>query len=96
MKFNKETILKVADLAKLKLDEKEIKLLSQELSSISDFVEKLNDLKLDLNQSTDLEYISFENFGRDDEVISSSKSEKDLSLNQQKRQADLVIAPKIN
>ncbi len=96
MKFDREKIIEIANLAKLKLSDGEVKQLSKELSSISAFVEQLNDLKLDLNQEIEKKYLDLEDLGRIDEVLVVEAKEKNLSLNQKKRDSGLVIAPKIN
>ncbi len=95
MKFKKQDIINLAALAKLKLSEDELSQFSHQLSDISAFVEQLNEIKIDLKKKNGQDFVSFKELAREDEVILADETEKELSLNQKKRQSGLVIAPKI-
>lgn len=93
MKIDKELVVKLADLAQLKLKESEINMFSQQLSEIVSFVEKLKEVKAEEIEEKKLS--SLDDISRDDIAINSRDYERELSLEGAKCQSGLIQAPKI-
>jgi aspartyl-tRNA(Asn)/glutamyl-tRNA(Gln) amidotransferase subunit C len=80
MTINLEEIKHLEELARINLSDQERKLYQEQLSSILDYVDKLQEVNVDkvepTNQATDLK-----NVWREDEVVGASKMEKDTIIN---------------
>lgn len=75
MKISKDTVEHIADLARLKLSDKEIEKYQEDLSAIVSYVDKLK--KADLHNYLATEQISgLHNVYREDEVLELSDKEK--------------------
>ncbi len=93
MKIDKKTLSYLADLAKLKLSDKETAKFSEQLSEIVSFVEKLKEVKSEVKIKK--EYLSLDEISRDDDCVLWPSDEKDLALNKRKNSSGLIKAPKI-
>jgi len=93
MKIDKELVVKLSDLAQLKLKESEINMFSQQLTEIVSFVEKLKEVKAEEKEEKKL--FSLDDISRDDIAINSRDYERELSLESAKCQSGLIQAPKI-
>jgi len=93
MKIDKELVVKLADLAQLKLKEDEINMFSQQLTEIVSFVEKLKEVKAEEIEEKKLS--SLDNISRDDVTLNTKNQERELSLESAKCQSGLIQAPKI-
>ena len=93
MKIDKQTIDKVADLARIEIQEGEVETLINEMSKILTFMEKLNEL--DTTHVEPLVYMNKEvNVWRDDEVIAEIGVEDGLK-NAAKHNERYFMVPKI-
>ena len=93
MKIDKQTITKVADLARIEIREGEVDTLIYEMSKILTFMEKLNEL--DTTQVEPLVYMNKEvNVWREDEVIAEISVEEGLK-NSKKHNERYFMVPKI-
>jgi len=91
--INEEEVRYIADLASLKLSEKEVEMFSKQLSDIVDYVEKLDEL--DTEDIVPTAYtIPVKNVFREDKVKESLSLEKVLK-NAPEKQADQFRVPKI-
>ncbi len=96
MKFDKQAIIALAQLSKLSLSETEISKFSQQLSDILAFVDKLAVLKLSTAPAGKIVGKTLKQVSRQDQVVAWDQVEKELALGQKKREAGLVVAPKIS
>jgi len=93
MKIDKQTIDKVADLARIEIQEGEVDTLINEMSKILTFMEKLNEL--DTTNVAPLIYMNEEvNVWREDEVIAEISVEDGLK-NAEKHNDRYFMVPKI-
>ena len=93
MKIDRETILKIAHLARLEVHEPEIEPISKDLARILGFMEKLNEL--DTSNVEPLVYMTDEyNILRRDEVIHEINHEEAL-LNAPQKDSDYFRVPKV-
>lgn len=81
MTINKEEIEKIANLAKLDLNENEKEKYAQQFSSILSFIDTLNELNISGDQILGLESDA-SNQLRGDEVFSCDEDSRKLSLSQ--------------
>ncbi|HEX8549073.1 MAG TPA: Asp-tRNA(Asn)/Glu-tRNA(Gln) amidotransferase subunit GatC [Cytophagaceae bacterium] len=92
MKIEKETIKKIAHLARLEFDEKDEESLAQDMTKILDWMDKLNEL--DTNNVEPLIHMSEEvNVMREDVVNNSITREEGL-YNAPKKDSDYIRVPK--
>ncbi len=93
MKIDKKTVTYLASLAKIKLTNKETEKFSKQLNEIVTFVKKLNEVK----DSTQIkkEYLSLDNISRIDNSIFWPEDEKEIALNKNNKDSDLIKAPEI-
>ncbi len=77
MMIDREQVLHVARLARLRLDEDEVGQMSQELSTIIDHIEKISELELDDVQPT-THVVEVQNVFREDEPAPSLPRDKAL------------------
>jgi aspartyl-tRNA(Asn)/glutamyl-tRNA(Gln) amidotransferase subunit C len=93
MKIDKETLYKIAHLARLEFDEKDAEKMMQDMSSMVSFVEKLNEV--DTTGVEPLTTMSHEmNALREDEVKPHLPHEEALK-NAPKKDADYFRVPKV-
>ncbi|MBK3333247.1 Asp-tRNA(Asn)/Glu-tRNA(Gln) amidotransferase subunit GatC [Persephonella atlantica] len=88
--IDRETVLKVAQLSKLKLKEEEVKLFSKQLSDILGFIEKLEELDTE-NILPFYELINQETPMRDDQVEKGLTNEEALSNAPQSEKGFFVV-----
>jgi aspartyl-tRNA(Asn)/glutamyl-tRNA(Gln) amidotransferase subunit C len=88
--IGRDTVKKIAELAKLKLEDQEIDILTPQLAQILDYVSQLKNVNTDdvepLSQVNNLKNIS-----RDD-VVSSSLSKEDSLSSSLKTKGDFFVA----
>ena len=75
MKINKDTVEHIADLARLKLSDKEIEKYQEDLSAIVNYVDKLKQADLD-NYLVTEQISGLANVYRQDEVLDLSEEDK--------------------
>ncbi len=93
MKIDKETLLKIAHLARLEFDEKDAEKMMQDMTNMVNFVEKLNEV--DTTGVEPLTTMSHEiNALREDEVKSHLPHDEALK-NAPKKDADFFRVPKV-
>ena len=93
MKIDKETLLKIAHLARLEFDEKDAEKMMQDMTNMVNFVEKLNEV--DTTGIEPLTTMSHEiNALREDEVKSHLPHDEALK-NAPKKDADFFRVPKV-
>lgn len=93
MKIDKETLLKIAHLARLEFDEKDAEMMMQDMTNMVNFVEKLNEV--DTTGIEPLTTMSHEiNALREDEVKSHLPHDEALK-NAPKKDADFFRVPKV-
>lgn len=93
MKIDKQTIYKVADLARIAIQDKEVDSLTQEMNKILTFMEKLNEL--DTSEVKPLVYMNEEvNVWRSDEVVQELSVTNGLK-NAAKHNEEFFLVPKI-
>jgi aspartyl-tRNA(Asn)/glutamyl-tRNA(Gln) amidotransferase subunit C len=93
MKISEKEVEIVAELARLYLDEKDKKAMQKQLSSILDFVDKLNELNTD-NVEPTAHILDITNVFRDDVVKPSPPTEEILKL-APKRKDNFIVVPKV-
>lgn len=82
----------LAKLAKLDLSKEELKLFSQQMPDIIQFVDTLSLVNIKENK----EFHSYrQNVWRQDEILSWDKEERETALKQGPRESGFVISPKI-
>lgn len=91
--ITEEEVLKIASLAKLSLDEEEVKLFSHQLGDILNYVEQLNELDTNNIQPT-TRAIEITNIFRNDEVKQNYTVDEILS-NAPEKENNLFKVPKI-
>ena len=93
MKINKKTILKIAKLSKIKLKENEIEEFTNNLSSILDWVEQLNET--DTDNIEPLNNVSSSKLPlREDKTVSNNSSNEVLN-NAPEKVEEYFIVPKV-
>ena len=93
MKIDKNTTLKIAKLARIKIENSEIAELSSQLSSILDWVEQLKGV--DTNNVEPLNNVSMAKLPlRKDEKINEDKS-KDVLSNAPEKLENYFVVPKV-
>jgi len=93
LKIDKNTILKIAKLCRIKISEQETEELSTQLSSILDWVEQLNEV--DTNKVEPLSNISRAKLPlREDKEISEDKSNEILK-NAPEKLENYFVVPKV-
>ena len=93
MKIDKNTTLKIAKLTRLKIKDNEIAEFSEQLSSILDWVEQLNEVNTDNIEP--LSNVSIAELPlRDDEEIKKNKT-KDILSNAPEKLENYFIVPKV-
>lgn len=80
VKLSREDVLKIAKLAKLELNEEEIKKYQKDLSQILSYVQQLDDINTD-NLNPTLEVTGLSNIYREDKFLDYGYKEEDLLNN---------------
>ena len=81
MKFKKEEIQHIADLARLELSDKELDIYGKQLSNILGYIEQLQEVDTDGVEPT-AQVTGLENFWREDEPCVWDDSERVNAINQ--------------
>jgi len=93
MKITEKDVLKVANLARLELNESEVNSMTEQVGKILSYVEKLNELDTDGIEPT-THAISVNNAFREDEVKQSLSQEKALQ-NGPLQNGEAFVVPKV-
>ncbi|MBN2885033.1 aspartyl/glutamyl-tRNA amidotransferase subunit C [Patescibacteria group bacterium] len=91
MQFKDKDIQHIADLARLDLTPAELKVYGEQLSSITGYIDQLQDIKTDINSSSQ----SLNNVWREDEVIDWSDEEVQVALEQGDREGGLLKVKRV-
>lgn len=92
-KITKETVKYVAHLARIELDERQLNILSKQLKSILDFIDKLKEVNIDNIKPTS-HIITFKNVFRVDKQRKSLEVKKTLK-NAPEREENFFTVPKV-
>ena len=93
MSIDKDTVKHISKLARISLDEKKINDLSKDLSSIMNFIEKLNELKTDkVAPLTSIIHASLKS--RNDEV-KDGKIRDQILKNSPEENEEFFVVPKV-
>ena len=93
MSIDKDTVKHIAKLARISLDEKKINSLSKDLSSIIEFIEKLNELNTDkIIPLTSIINASLKS--REDEV-KDGKIRDQILKNSPEKNEEFFVVPKV-
>ena len=93
MSIDKDTVKHIAKLARISLDEKKINSLSKDLSSIIEFIEKLNELNTEkTNPLTSIINASLQS--RKDEVL-DGKIRDQILKNSPEKNEEFFVVPKV-
>ena len=93
MKIDKNTTQKIAKLCKLRLNNNEIEELSQQLSSILDWVEQLNEV--DTANIEPLSNVSTENLPLRKDIETKNDISKDVLSNSPEKLENFFVVPKV-
>jgi aspartyl-tRNA(Asn)/glutamyl-tRNA(Gln) amidotransferase subunit C len=93
MKLSREEVLKIANLARLNLTDAEVEKYTKELSSILDYVEKLNTLDVSAIEPT-AHAVFIPTPFRDDEMVADTTREGSLQ-NAPDREGDFFKVPRV-
>ncbi|WP_297335617.1 Asp-tRNA(Asn)/Glu-tRNA(Gln) amidotransferase subunit GatC [Algoriphagus sp.] len=93
MNIDKQTIKKIAHLARLEFDESSAEKMSQDMSQILDWVEKLNEL--DTEQIEPLTTMSSEINDMREDVVGHHLAHEEALKNAPKRDAQYFRVPKV-
>lgn len=94
MKITKEEVIKVAELARLKLTEEEINIFCTQLDNILEYFDKMKNLNTD-NVSPMSHILPINNIEREDENANSDISNEALSKIAPDSDNGFVVVPKI-
>ena len=93
MSIDKDTVKHIAKLARISLDEKKINSLSKDLSSIIEFIEKLNDLNTEkIVPLTSIINASLQS--RKDEIL-EGKIRDQILKNSPEKNEEFFVVPKV-
>jgi len=87
--FNKEELLKIAQLAALNLNEQEVNLFGKQIATIIDYVDQIQEVKI----TTKAETVRNSNIFRDDEIKACNTEE--ILAQAPKRANRFFVVPKI-
>ena len=93
MKIDKNTTLKIAKLTRLKIKDSEIAELSEQLSSILDWVEQLNEV--DTDNIKPLNNVSMSKLPIREDKISNEDKSKDVLSNAPEKLENFFVVPKV-
>ena len=93
MSIDKDTVKHIGKLARISLDEKKINSLSKDLSSIMEFIEKLNELNTD--KTTPLTSIINSSLKSREDEIKDGKIRDQILKNSPEKNEEFFVVPKV-
>ena len=93
MSIDKDTVKHIAKLARISLDEKKINSLSKDLSSIMEFIEKLNELNTE--QIVPLTSIIDASLRSRKDEVSDDKIRDQILKNSPEKNEEFYVVPKV-
>ena len=93
MSIDKDTVKHIAKLARISLDEKKINSLSKDLSSIMEFIEKLNELNTE--QIVPLTSIIDASLRSRKDEVSDGKIRDQILKNSPEKNEEFFVVPKV-
>ena len=93
MSIDKETVKHISKLARISLDEKKITNLSKDLSSIMEFIEKLNELNTD--KTTPLTSIINASLKSRKDEVKDGKIRDQILKNSPEKNEEFFVVPKV-
>ena len=93
MSIDKKTVKHIAKLARISLDEKKINSLSKDLSSIMEFIEKLNELNTD--KTVPLTSIINSSLKSREDEIKDGKIRDQILKNSPENNEEFFVVPKV-
>tara|TARA_B100001057_G_C22839035_1_gene946354 strand:+ start:1249 stop:1533 length:285 start_codon:yes stop_codon:yes gene_type:complete len=91
--IDKDVVIKVAKLAKIEIDQSNLTSLSKELSDIIDFVDQLNEVKVDNIEP--FQNISFQENAFREDIITEGNEIKKIMINAPSSIEDFFSVPKV-
>ena len=93
MSIDKDTVKHISKLARISLDEKKIDNLSKDLSSIMQFIEKLNELNTD--KTTPLTSIINASLTSREDEVKDGKIRDQILKNSPEKNEEFFVVPKV-
>ena len=93
MSIDKDTVKHISKLARISLDEKKIDNLSKDLSSIMNFIEKLNELNTD--KTTPLTSIINASLKSREDEVKDGKIRDQILKNSPEKNDEFFVVPKV-
>ena len=93
MSIDKDTVIHIAKLARISLDEKKINSLSKDLSSIMKFIEKLNELNTE--KTVPLTSIINASLRSRNDEVSDGKIRDQILKNSPEKNEEFFVVPKV-
>ena len=93
MSIDKDTVKHISKLARISVDEKKINSLSKDLSSIMNFIEKLNELNTD--KTTPLTSIINSSLKSREDEIKDGKIRDQILKNSPEKNEEFFVVPKV-
>ena len=93
MSIDKNTVKHISKLARISLDEKKTSSLSKDLSSIMNFIEKLNELNTD--KTTPLTSIINTSLRSRDDQVKDGKIREEILKNSPEDNGEFFVVPKV-
>ena len=93
MSIDKNTVKHISKLARISLDEKKTNSLSKDLSSIMNFIEKLNELNTD--KTTPLTSIINTSLRSRDDQVKDGKIREEILKNSPEDNGEFFVVPKV-
>ena len=93
MSIDKDTVKHIAKLARISLDEKKINSLSKDLSSIIEFIEKLNELNTD--KTSPLTSIINASLRTREDEVKNGKIRDQILKNSPEKNEEFFVVPKV-
>ncbi len=93
MKIDKETLGKIAHLARLEIDEKDVPKMLEEMSKIVSFVEKLKEVNTDGIEP--LTTMSHEVNALREDIVKNQLTKEEVLKNAPKKDSDFFRVPKV-
>ena len=93
MSIDKDTVKHISKLARISLDEKKIDNLSKDLSSIMQFIEKLNELNTD--KTTPLTSIINASLKSREDEVKDGKIRDQILKNSPEKNVEFFVVPKV-
>jgi len=93
MSIDKDTVKHISKLARISLDDKKVENLSKNLSSIIEFIEKLNELKTD--NVVPLTSIINESLTSREDVEKNDQKRNEILKNSPEKNDEFFVVPKV-